>query len=643
MGVAESVEDFTEDFEIEMKNFDETLQDHVFPWFHIVQWASEDLPINTVLKWNYKTIKKKVEELTIDTNKFLRNCQSYKIDNFSLDDDQTPYAEWAAALLVLIPSLSNIRYELVPRRMNESLFWQRYFSTIRSIIISDVILSTEDVNCSDTKVNNTNLCNTDLYNKDIEYGKDNFLLDNANDVDGGASTYNTKESELRKSNNSMSNIENNEEHCYNYSQDVNILEKMNLDTEKVGLKDTFLHSNNEEVRILDNLPVIQNDNIVIEPILYGTDILYSENMLDNSRDFLKEIDVNIIKDEINTYETTNEDHNNTLKVDKSLYRCSVCEGEEKYEMVDNNMENKHGFDDSIQRKEINNEIQIINELIDENLDKQKSKYKGSYNIETGAKYINTSEEFMVLNKHNQDHIHNNQEPYLCTKQLNVEYNDNYSNFPQVLLHSKLSNSLSINEELERKQSHLESIFYDTNGFNWDNNDVNKINIEDKGINKDFITNNSDIVTDTKTSYPLALDATQKDIHIDEMNLLNTQNYVKSVNDKRLINSNSQVIKLNNELDHTNIKNQDLTYLSDLKVISKNETEIISDNQSTNNWNYDLNSKNIRESEFSRALSNETILHDLMQSKDHMEHLQQQIHGILHYKNLPSYQSNNGKY
>ncbi|EEA08166.1 BSD domain-containing protein [Cryptosporidium muris RN66] len=507
MGVAESIEDFTEDFEIEMKDFDETLQDHVFPWFHIVQWASEDLPINTVLKWNYKTIKKKVEELTIDTNEFLKSCQLYKIDNFSLDDDQIPYAEWAAALLVLIPSLSNIRYELVPRRMNENLFWQRYFSTIRNIIISDVsyvlfsdlfvILSTEDVNDNYTKINNTSLCNTDLYNKDIEYGKDNILPDHANDANVEASTYNTKESELRKSNNTMSNIESNEEHCYNYSQDINILEKVNLDTEKVDLKDIFLHSNNEETKILDNLPVIQSDNVIIEP-MYGTDILCSGN----------------IEDKVNTYETTNEDHNNTLKIDKSLYRDSVGENKEKYEMVDN-VENKHVFEDSTQHKEVNSEVQVTNEVIDENLDKQKFKSMESCNIETETKHINTNEELMTLNKHSQDHIHNDQESYLCTKQPNIEYNNNNSsNSSQVLLYSKLSNSLSINKEFEKEQSHLGDALHDINESNWDNNDIDKVNTEDKGVNKDFISNNSDIITDTKTSYPLALNATQKNIYMD---------------------------------------------------------------------------------------------------------------------------------
>ncbi|OII77449.1 BSD domain-containing protein [Cryptosporidium andersoni] len=588
-----------------MKDFDETLQDHVFPWFHIVQWASEDLPINTVLKWNYKTIKKKVEELTIDTNEFLKNCQSYKIDNFSLDDDQTPYAEWAAALLVLIPSLSNIRYELVPRRMNENLFWQRYFSTIRSIIISDVIFSTEDVNDNDTKINNTSLCNTDLYNKDIGYGKDNILPDHANDTNGRASTYNTGESELRKSNNIMSNIGGNEEHCCNYSQDINILKEMSLDTEKVDIKDTFLHSNDEETRTLDNLPVIQSDNVIIEPI-YGTDILCSEN----------------IEDKVNTYETTNQDHNNTLEIDKSLYIDSISEG--KYEMV-GNVENRHGFEDSIQHKEVNNEVQITSEVIDENLDKQKFKCMGSFNIETETKHINTNEELMTLNKHNQYHIHNNQEPYLCTKQPNIEYNDNYSsNFSQVLLYSKLSNSLSINKELEKEQSHLEDVLHDINESNWDNNDIDKINTEDKGINKDFVSNNIDIVTDTKTSYPLVLSATRKNIYMDEINLLSIQNNVKSTDNKELINSNSQMTNLNNDLDHTDITNQDLTYLNDLEVIYKNETEIMSDNQSTDNWNYDLNSKSIQENEFSRALSNDTI-HDLVQSKDHMEDLQQ-IHG-----------------
>ncbi|KAH8583652.1 BSD domain-containing [Cryptosporidium sp. chipmunk genotype I] len=150
MGIVESVEDLTQEMELEMKDFDETMQDNVFPWFHIVQWSSEELPTNTVLKWNYKSIKEKVQSLTLNKQVFLTNCPISRIQGFSLDEDNPdciiPFAEWAAALLSQMDDLNNIRYELVPRRMSESIFWQSYFNAIRNIIIKDVIISIENQN-----------------------------------------------------------------------------------------------------------------------------------------------------------------------------------------------------------------------------------------------------------------------------------------------------------------------------------------------------------------------------------------------------------------------------------------------------------------------------------------------------------------
>ncbi|KAJ1606676.1 hypothetical protein OIY81_1631 [Cryptosporidium canis] len=147
MGIVESVEDLTHEMELEMKDFDETMQDHIFPWFHIVQWSSEELPTNTVLKWNYKSIKEKVQSLTLNKQVFLTNCPISRIPKFSLDEDDPdctiPFAEWAAALLSQMDDLSNVRYELVPSRMSEGIFWQSYFNAIRNIIIKDVIISME--------------------------------------------------------------------------------------------------------------------------------------------------------------------------------------------------------------------------------------------------------------------------------------------------------------------------------------------------------------------------------------------------------------------------------------------------------------------------------------------------------------------
>eukprot|EP00922_Rhytidocystis_sp_ex-Travisia-forbesii_P000188 GHVS01000297.1.p1 GENE.GHVS01000297.1~~GHVS01000297.1.p1 ORF type:complete len:187 (-),score=43.33 GHVS01000297.1:180-740(-) len=69
---------------------------------------------------------------------FLDKCPSQEIPTFTMEDD-TSFVEWGAVLLVQIPSLSRLRFRLVPSRLSEHNFWQRYFAAIARIVKAQVM------------------------------------------------------------------------------------------------------------------------------------------------------------------------------------------------------------------------------------------------------------------------------------------------------------------------------------------------------------------------------------------------------------------------------------------------------------------------------------------------------------------------
>eukprot|EP00918_Siedleckia_nematoides_P065398 GHVU01142222.1.p2 GENE.GHVU01142222.1~~GHVU01142222.1.p2 ORF type:complete len:180 (+),score=16.68 GHVU01142222.1:2872-3411(+) len=124
-----------------------TLQDVSYPWFHMIQWSCEDLESNVVMKWDYSEIRADVGELTSDADTFLVRCPPQEIAGFSIEDGST-YLEWAAALLNRVKTLGPIRYALVPARVNEKDFWERYFASVRTVIIEHVTMcSRESATC----------------------------------------------------------------------------------------------------------------------------------------------------------------------------------------------------------------------------------------------------------------------------------------------------------------------------------------------------------------------------------------------------------------------------------------------------------------------------------------------------------------
>eukprot|EP01068_Selenidium_serpulae_P012097 Selendium_serpulae@DN5768_c1_g1_i2.p1 len=101
MGASESHDNLAQ-LDLEMKELEATqgknpegddLQDAVYPWFHMIQWACEDIEPKKVFKWDYSAIKIDVENLAPDGDTFLVRCPKGKLDNFTLDDSTT-FVEW---------------------------------------------------------------------------------------------------------------------------------------------------------------------------------------------------------------------------------------------------------------------------------------------------------------------------------------------------------------------------------------------------------------------------------------------------------------------------------------------------------------------------------------------------------------------
>eukprot|EP00923_Selenidium_pygospionis_P053383 GHVN01092474.1.p1 GENE.GHVN01092474.1~~GHVN01092474.1.p1 ORF type:complete len:162 (+),score=30.06 GHVN01092474.1:166-651(+) len=155
MGASESHDNLAV-LDLEMKELEATtgkdeLQDAVYPWFHIIQWSCEDSEPRKVFKWDYSSIKKDVEGLCPDAETWLKRCPKDKIDNFTMDDSTT-FVEWASVLLKQVPHLNDVRFRLVPCRVPEERFWERFFAAIRAIVREHVRESDDDRNSPAEKV-----------------------------------------------------------------------------------------------------------------------------------------------------------------------------------------------------------------------------------------------------------------------------------------------------------------------------------------------------------------------------------------------------------------------------------------------------------------------------------------------------------
>lgn len=155
MGASESSDDLDKrgTREYELKHLDEDYQDLKYPWFHIVQWASEDINCNFVMQWNYSVLMSEVSHLTENADNFLTNCPAATIDNFFFQDGSV-FLEWAASLLDSVPSLSKCRFRVVPSRLPEHRFWERYFHKVKQVVIQHVLTLSEEAHKEENQSKN---------------------------------------------------------------------------------------------------------------------------------------------------------------------------------------------------------------------------------------------------------------------------------------------------------------------------------------------------------------------------------------------------------------------------------------------------------------------------------------------------------
>eukprot|EP00397_Hematodinium_sp_SG-2012_P054524 GEMP01065824.1.p1 GENE.GEMP01065824.1~~GEMP01065824.1.p1 ORF type:complete len:139 (+),score=28.42 GEMP01065824.1:105-521(+) len=111
------------------------LQDDSYPWFQIVTWAGEGQSPNAVWRWDATMIRDAVSMLTANgPQNFLELCPNGDpIKHFSFDETQA-FVQWAQALLAEIPSLREVRFALVPKKLTEETFWHRYFAGVHRTI-----------------------------------------------------------------------------------------------------------------------------------------------------------------------------------------------------------------------------------------------------------------------------------------------------------------------------------------------------------------------------------------------------------------------------------------------------------------------------------------------------------------------------
>ncbi|CAD7959102.1 unnamed protein product [Amoebophrya sp. A25] len=131
-------------------------QDDVYPWFHLIQWAAENSAPGTVFRWDlersYYIVRSCVKDVSafreaLQELKFLKQTSGfdYSLRNFSLDEQELVFLDWAEALLGQIAALQRVRFALVPLRLTEEGFWHRFFCVVRARLATQLFLSTPAV------------------------------------------------------------------------------------------------------------------------------------------------------------------------------------------------------------------------------------------------------------------------------------------------------------------------------------------------------------------------------------------------------------------------------------------------------------------------------------------------------------------
>ena len=117
----------------------------IYPWFELIQWAAEDIPSETIFQYDIQKVQTAVKYICQSEQAYLSECKAngygIDLDCFeTIEENPHPpvWREWASSLIDQIPELNEIRFKLVPGKMTEKLFWERFFSGCKNAIIKTI-------------------------------------------------------------------------------------------------------------------------------------------------------------------------------------------------------------------------------------------------------------------------------------------------------------------------------------------------------------------------------------------------------------------------------------------------------------------------------------------------------------------------
>ena len=108
-----------------------------FPYFQMLQWAAMALPENSVMTYDIEAAKKAIAEIPDDEQALLNTDDELKLKCFE-GSDREVWEDWAETLLETDAALADFRFKLVPRKIQEDLFWRKYFGRAKTLLLATV-------------------------------------------------------------------------------------------------------------------------------------------------------------------------------------------------------------------------------------------------------------------------------------------------------------------------------------------------------------------------------------------------------------------------------------------------------------------------------------------------------------------------
>lgn len=115
-------------------------EEEEFPFFQMLQWAGADLPENTVMKYDLDAAKKTILEISKDETALIDTEPDGNLNLRCFEgSDREVWEDWAGVLLDRDLHLVALRYKLVPRKLTEDVFWEKYFSRAKALLLRTVV------------------------------------------------------------------------------------------------------------------------------------------------------------------------------------------------------------------------------------------------------------------------------------------------------------------------------------------------------------------------------------------------------------------------------------------------------------------------------------------------------------------------